>query len=176
MRRRSREIQVFSLSALDLFASAMGTFILIAVILFPYYLKNETTVRQLTRQKAEIEALERRIAAADIGVPAADALAGRAARPPARAADPPARHRAGLDGQDRAGRARHIHAARARRSRLGHLADRGREAQAVISGTPQGGLEHDGGFTRVFGIPLRDGGVSASEPPASSPSKARQAA
>jgi len=41
MRRRNREIQIFSVSALDLFASAMGVFALLAVILFPYYLKSE---------------------------------------------------------------------------------------------------------------------------------------
>ena len=78
MRRRSRELQMFSLSALDLFASAMGTFILIAVILFPYYLKNETTVRQLTRQKAEIEALKRRTATAEKRAREAVAAAERA--------------------------------------------------------------------------------------------------
>jgi hypothetical protein len=40
MKRPSREINIFSLSALDLFASAMGSFILIAVMLFPYYQKS----------------------------------------------------------------------------------------------------------------------------------------
>lgn len=38
MKKRSREINVFSMSALDLFASAMGAFILVMIILFPYYL------------------------------------------------------------------------------------------------------------------------------------------
>ena len=37
MRTRSREINIFSMSALDLFASALGAFILIAVVLFPYF-------------------------------------------------------------------------------------------------------------------------------------------
>ena len=37
MRRRSREVNIFSMSALDLFASALGAFILIAVVLFPYF-------------------------------------------------------------------------------------------------------------------------------------------
>jgi len=40
MKRPSREINIFSVSALDLFASAMGSFILIAVMLFPYYQKS----------------------------------------------------------------------------------------------------------------------------------------
>ncbi len=37
MRARRREINIFSMSALDLFASALGAFILIAVVLFPYF-------------------------------------------------------------------------------------------------------------------------------------------
>lgn len=39
-RNRSKEINIFSMSALDLFASALGAFILIAVIALPYYLNN----------------------------------------------------------------------------------------------------------------------------------------
>lgn len=39
MKRRSREINVFSLSAIDLFACAMGAFLLLSLILFQYYLK-----------------------------------------------------------------------------------------------------------------------------------------
>ncbi|MCE2542575.1 MAG: hypothetical protein J4F30_03915 [Acidobacteria bacterium] len=37
MRRRNREINIFSMSALDLFASALGAFILIAIVIFPYF-------------------------------------------------------------------------------------------------------------------------------------------
>ncbi len=37
MKRRSGEINIFSMSALDLFASALGAFILIAIVLFPYF-------------------------------------------------------------------------------------------------------------------------------------------
>ncbi len=39
MRRPNRNIEIFSMSVLDLFASALGGFILIAVILFPNYRK-----------------------------------------------------------------------------------------------------------------------------------------
>lgn len=39
MKRKSRELNIFSMSALDLFASALGAFILITLILMPYYLK-----------------------------------------------------------------------------------------------------------------------------------------
>ena len=37
MKRKSREFSIFSMSALDLFASALGAFILIAVVIFPYF-------------------------------------------------------------------------------------------------------------------------------------------
>lgn len=37
MRRRNREINIFSMSALDLFASALGAFILISIVIFPYF-------------------------------------------------------------------------------------------------------------------------------------------
>lgn len=37
MRARRRNISVFSISALDLFAAALGAFILIVLVLFPYY-------------------------------------------------------------------------------------------------------------------------------------------
>ena len=37
MKRKSRDISIFSMSALDLFASALGAFILIAVVIFPYF-------------------------------------------------------------------------------------------------------------------------------------------
>lgn len=40
MKRKNREINIFSMSALDLFASAMGAFILLMLVLLPYYLKS----------------------------------------------------------------------------------------------------------------------------------------
>lgn len=46
MRRRNRDINIFNMSALDLFASALGAFILLFVILMPYYLKTSKTVMQ----------------------------------------------------------------------------------------------------------------------------------
>lgn len=58
MRRRgSRELNIFNMSALDLFASAMGAFILVALILFPYYLKSDSAI-----EPAVVDALEARIA------------------------------------------------------------------------------------------------------------------
>lgn len=48
-RRASREIEVFSMSAIDLFAAAMGAFALLAIILLPYY-QNE--IRENTPENA----------------------------------------------------------------------------------------------------------------------------
>ncbi len=44
MRRNRRNISVFSISALDLFAAALGAFILIVLVLFPYYKLGGTDV------------------------------------------------------------------------------------------------------------------------------------
>jgi len=40
-RNRKQEINIFSMSALDLFASALGAFILIAIVALPYYLNTD---------------------------------------------------------------------------------------------------------------------------------------
>jgi len=64
MKYRDRTLAVFSVSALDLFASAMGTFILIAIVLFPYYLNTKDAAAAAKHQAAEIEALQRRAAQA----------------------------------------------------------------------------------------------------------------
>jgi len=51
VRRPSRNIEIFSMSVLDMFASALGAFIMVAVILFPYY--NQS--RQLEQAKKDLE-------------------------------------------------------------------------------------------------------------------------
>ncbi|MDE0702555.1 MAG: hypothetical protein OXH59_02410 [Rhodospirillaceae bacterium] len=43
MRFRNRELNIFSMSALDLFASALGAFILISIVLMPYFLRPPPT-------------------------------------------------------------------------------------------------------------------------------------
>ena len=58
MRARSREITIFSMSALDLFASALGAFILIAVVLFPYFLNTATILEQLDAVQAQLDAVQ----------------------------------------------------------------------------------------------------------------------
>ncbi|GAA5218257.1 vWA domain-containing protein [Corallincola platygyrae] len=77
MQRRNREINIFSMSALDLFASGMGAFILIAILLFPYFphtgdsadtdaLKQalEDANASADAQSATIEELQRQLAEA----------------------------------------------------------------------------------------------------------------
>ena len=52
MRRRKREVQIFSLSLLDVLSGALGAFLIILVVLFPYYDLEAIELR------AEIEALQ----------------------------------------------------------------------------------------------------------------------
>ncbi len=68
MKRLNREINIFSMSALDLFASAMGVFILIALILFPFFPNRdissayESAVMENEQLESEIKQLEQELA------------------------------------------------------------------------------------------------------------------
>lgn len=53
MRRPSRSFNVFSMSALDLFASAMGAFIIISVLLFPYFKLNAPNLAQAAQMERD---------------------------------------------------------------------------------------------------------------------------
>lgn len=64
MRRPNRHIEIFSISALDLFASALGAFILVAIILFPYYLKDQDASAKLAATEAETARVREEAAAA----------------------------------------------------------------------------------------------------------------
>jgi len=60
MRRPRREFTVFSLAAIDLFCSAMGAFMIISIVLIPYYGRSATTptppdTTKLAREKEEAE-------------------------------------------------------------------------------------------------------------------------
>lgn len=67
MRRPTRQFEVFSLSAVDLFCSAMGAFIVIAIALMPYFRKVGTAeevekMRQtISQQQQKIEQQQRQI-------------------------------------------------------------------------------------------------------------------
>lgn len=65
MRRPSRQLNIFSISALDLFASAMGAFVIITVILFPYYMKNDEAIAKARVLSAQLEEAEKTAAKAD---------------------------------------------------------------------------------------------------------------
>lgn len=56
MKKRSREFNIFSMSALDLFASALGAFILITVILFPYFPNTGDSPERVAEVRAEMQA------------------------------------------------------------------------------------------------------------------------
>lgn len=53
---RRRTMEMFSISALDLFASALGTFILLAILLFPFYLRHPSLETELQGAQAELAA------------------------------------------------------------------------------------------------------------------------
>ena len=55
MKTRSKEINIFSMSALDLFASALGAFILITVILLPYFPNTGDSPERVTKVRKELE-------------------------------------------------------------------------------------------------------------------------
>ena len=57
MKRRNREINIFSLSALDLFCGAMGAFILLALIALPYYQKGQPLRSQISEMRERVAEL-----------------------------------------------------------------------------------------------------------------------
>ena len=61
MKSRSREINIFSMSALDLFASALGAFILIAVALFPYFPNTGDSEERVAEVRAQLERVQREL-------------------------------------------------------------------------------------------------------------------
>ncbi|MCP5536133.1 MAG: VWA domain-containing protein [Akkermansiaceae bacterium] len=65
MRRPSRQLNIFSISSLDLFASAMGAFVIITVILFPYYLKKAPTIDENQRLEEKLAQAQQKIAELD---------------------------------------------------------------------------------------------------------------
>ena len=58
MKSRSKEINIFSMSALDLFASALGAFILISVVLFPYFPNTGDSPERVAEVRAQLEQVQ----------------------------------------------------------------------------------------------------------------------
>jgi hypothetical protein len=84
VRRPNREVSIFTLSALDVLAMATGTFVLIVVILMPYYRKTfhdhaaiEGVRVSVTATRAEIETLEEEAAAERVRLAAAQDAVSR---------------------------------------------------------------------------------------------------
>ena len=55
MKRKNRDINIFSMSALDLFASAMGAFVIIAVIMMPYFPNTGDSPERVADVREELE-------------------------------------------------------------------------------------------------------------------------
>ncbi len=60
MRRKKRDdLNIFGSAALDLFASGMGVFLLIAIVIFPYYLKiDPDLIREIAKIKQEKQEIQ----------------------------------------------------------------------------------------------------------------------
>ena len=69
MKKRSRELSIFSMSALDLFASALGAFILITVVLLPFF----PNLNMSGQAQAELEQVQAELAQAKANLAQAEA-------------------------------------------------------------------------------------------------------
>ena len=62
MKRKNREINIFNMSALDLFASAMGAFLVLAVVALPYYLKvDPDLIDRLKQCKGQLQSTQQQL-------------------------------------------------------------------------------------------------------------------
>jgi hypothetical protein len=64
VRRPERNIEIFSMSVLDMFASALGAFIMCAIILFPYYNETKEFEKNIEKTKEAIRKSEQDLQAA----------------------------------------------------------------------------------------------------------------
>lgn len=61
MKRKNREINIFNMSALDLFASAMGAFLVLAVVALPYYLKVDPLIKKLKQCNGQLQSTQQQL-------------------------------------------------------------------------------------------------------------------
>ena len=80
MKKRSRELNIFSMSALDLFASALGAFILITIVLLPFF----PNLSLSGQEKAELEQAQAELAQAQAELEKEKAKQAKLAREKAR--------------------------------------------------------------------------------------------
>lgn len=56
--RKNRDINIFSMSALDLFASGLGAFLVLMILMFPYYKKETDTLAKLAKAQEAVQACQ----------------------------------------------------------------------------------------------------------------------
>lgn len=62
MQRKNREISIFNMSALDLFASALGAFLVLTVVALPYYLKVDSDlIAQLKQCNGQLQSTQQQL-------------------------------------------------------------------------------------------------------------------
>jgi hypothetical protein len=70
LRRPHREIEIFSMSVLDMFASALGAFIMVSIILFPFYKQDidaqlTASIEALANKRGELRSIEESVTQAE---------------------------------------------------------------------------------------------------------------
>jgi hypothetical protein len=70
LRRPHREIEIFSMSVLDMFASALGAFIMVSIILFPFYKQDidaqlTASNEALANKRGELRSIEESVTQAE---------------------------------------------------------------------------------------------------------------
>ncbi len=105
MKRRNRELVLFNLSALDLLAMATGTFVLLAVVLMPYYRKSFDAHAQLADIRVSSESLQAEIEGFNRAQAADEAAAAETAAASAALAASASDRRAQVEELDRQARA-----------------------------------------------------------------------
>jgi multidrug efflux pump subunit AcrA (membrane-fusion protein) len=63
--RRRQALETLTISALDLFASSLGVFVLMAILLFPFYLREPSVEAELLGARAELSAAGRSLTEAE---------------------------------------------------------------------------------------------------------------
>lgn len=66
--RKNREINIFSMSALDLFASGLGAFLVLMILMFPYYKKESDTLAKLAKSQEAVQACQQDLSKAQATV------------------------------------------------------------------------------------------------------------
>ena len=79
MKPRNRDINIFNLSMLDVISGALGAFLIIMIVLFPYYKKESIDYRQeLAEMQRQVQSMEQQINQAQEQAQQAQAAAERA--------------------------------------------------------------------------------------------------